>query len=175
MSTSSTSRPGIADVNAMTREDFVGSLGGIFEHASWVADETWGRLPFSDVDALHAAMIETVRSSPSERVLEFLNGHPELAGSEARAGTMTDDSKGEQSSAGLDALTAAEVAEMTELNKTYRESHGFPFILAVRDRDKDAVLKELRLRTERPTDVEWDEALTQIGFITRQRLGRLLG
>lgn len=174
MTTHDTPRFSQSDVNAMSREDFVAALGGIFEHAAWVAEEAYARLPLADAEALHAAMTDVVRAAPAERVLAFLNGHPELAGSEARAGTMTDDSTGEQKSAGLDALTAAEVAEMTNLNRDYRAAHGFPFILAVRGRDKDTVLKELRTRTARSTPVELEEALTQITHITHQRLTRLV-
>ncbi|QNS06103.1 2-oxo-4-hydroxy-4-carboxy-5-ureidoimidazoline decarboxylase [Streptomyces xanthii] len=174
MTTQDTSRLTLTDVNAMTREEFVAALGGIFEHAAWVAEEAHARLPLADAEALHAAMTDVVRAAPAERVLAFLNGHPELAGSEARAGTMTDDSTGEQKSAGLDSLSAAEVEEMTTLNRAYREAHGFPFILAVRGRDKETVLEELRTRTARPTPAEREEALTQITHITHQRLTRLV-
>ena len=45
-----------------------------------------------------------VRAAPRERQVEFLRGHPDLAGKAARAGAMTDDSKREQASVGLDSL-----------------------------------------------------------------------
>ena len=36
-------------------------------------------------------MMGAVRAAPRERQLEFLRGHPDLAGKAARAGAMTDD------------------------------------------------------------------------------------
>ena len=35
---------------------FVGAVGDVFEHASWVADAAFGHRPFPSVSALHAAM-----------------------------------------------------------------------------------------------------------------------
>ena len=64
------------------------------------------------VAALHAAMLDVVRRAPEEHKLAFLCGHPELAGREAQTGTMTAESTGEQSSAGLHALTGAERNEL---------------------------------------------------------------
>ena len=76
-------------------------------------------------------MLDVVRAAPDERQLAFLCGHPELAGREAQAGTMTTESVGEQK-APASALTSAELIEMQRLNRAYRERHGFPFIIAVR-------------------------------------------
>jgi len=83
-------------VNAMDSGDFVAALGSTFEHAPWVAEGAWASRPFASLDALHAAMMDVVRGAPRGTQVAFLCGHPELAGQEAQAGTMTSESVGEQ-------------------------------------------------------------------------------
>src|SRR6185295_72365 len=106
----------LAAVNAMDRDRFVASLGATFEHSPWVAESAWAARPFASVDALHAAMIQVVRGAPKAVQTAFLCAHPELAGREAQARTLTDDSKHEQASAGLDAMSRDEMVEMARLN-----------------------------------------------------------
>jgi 2-oxo-4-hydroxy-4-carboxy-5-ureidoimidazoline decarboxylase len=164
----------LAALNAMDRAAFIAVLGPTFENAPWVADGAWSQRPFASVTALHAAMLDVVRQAPDDRKLAFLCGHPELAGREAQAGTMTSESVGEQKSAGLNALTSAELEEMQRLNRAYRERHGFPFIIAVRANTKQQIFDAMRTRAARSTDVERGAALDQIGLITRGRINVLV-
>ena len=157
-------------VNALPQDEFVVAFGSTFEHSPWVAQGAWRARPFASIDALHGAMINMVRNAPRNIQIDFLCGHPELAGKEADAGTMTTESVGEQASAGLDALSRHEIDELRQLNQRYLESHGFPFIIAVRRYSKTQIFDQLRRRIERESDAELDEALAQIGTITRLRV-----
>ena len=145
-----------------------------FEHSSWIAGQAWAARPFASVEALHAAMLDVVRRAPRRVQVDFLCAHPELAGREAQAGTMTTDSVREQRSAGLDALTRDEMAEMKRLNAEYLARHGFPFIIAARRHTKEQIFAELRRRVAGDTGAEFAEAFAQIGTITRMRLGALV-
>jgi 2-oxo-4-hydroxy-4-carboxy-5-ureidoimidazoline decarboxylase len=164
----------LTTLNAMDRDAFAAVLGPAFENAPWVAAEAWSERPFASVAALHAAMLDVVRRAPEQRKLAFLCGHPELAGREAQSGTMTAESTGEQSSAGLNALTGAERDEMQRLNRAYRERHGFPFIIAVRANTKHQIFEAMRTRTSQATEIERGVALEQIGLITRGRIDALV-
>ncbi|NDP64231.1 2-oxo-4-hydroxy-4-carboxy-5-ureidoimidazoline decarboxylase [Polaromonas sp.] len=161
---------GLGAVNTLQQDDFVAAFGSTFEHSPWVAQGAWGARPFASIDALHGAMINMVRNAPRKTQIEFLRGHPELAGKEADAGTMTTESVGEQASAGLDALSRHEIDELRQLNQRYLKSHGFPFIIAVRRYSKTQIFDQLRRRIERDSDAELDEALAQIDTITRLRV-----
>ncbi|GAB3659347.1 2-oxo-4-hydroxy-4-carboxy-5-ureidoimidazoline decarboxylase [Ramlibacter alkalitolerans] len=164
----------LAEINAMDRDRFVASLGATFEHSPWVAEGAWAARPFGSVDDLHAAMIAIVRRAPQAVQVAFLCAHPELAGREAQASTLTDHSQREQASAGLDALSREEMAEMSRLNAEYRRRHGFPFIIAVRRHTKSQIFDALRSRVAADTVSEFVEALDQIAFITRARLRALV-
>src|SRR4051812_49051088 len=95
-------------LNTADQAGFVAALGDIYEHAPWVAEAVRGQRPFATLTALHEAMMAAVRAAPTEQQLAFVNGHPDLAGKAARAGTMTSDSVAEQASAGLDRLSETE-------------------------------------------------------------------
>jgi 2-oxo-4-hydroxy-4-carboxy-5-ureidoimidazoline decarboxylase len=162
----------LADINQLDRVRFVAALGGVFEHSPWVAAEAWAGRPFASIDALHRAMIGVVRATSREVRIEFLRGHPELAGKEAQAGTMTDHSTAEQ--AGLNALTRTQLETLRALNAEYAARHGFPFVIAVLANTRAQIFEALRTRIQRDTDTEIEAALDQIAIITRLRLGRLL-
>jgi len=162
----------LAHVNQLDRVRFVAALGGVFEHSPWVATQAWAERPFGSIDHLHRTMIDVVRATSREVRIDFLRMHPELAGKEAQAGTMTDHSTAEQ--AGLNALTRDELQTLRRLNAEYAAKHGFPFIIAVLKNTRSQIFEALRTRIKRDTDTELDAAIEQISIITRLRLGRLL-
>jgi len=168
MTTSTLTISAVAD---MDRDVFIDTLGDLFEHAPWVAEAAWAVRPFATEDALHRSMLEAVRAAPLPRQIAFLRGHPELAGKEAQAGTMTGHSTFEQR--GLDALAHEQVAELRSLNAAYAQRHGFPFIISVLGHTRAGIFDALRMRIHRDTDTEREEALRQIGLITRRRLAAL--
>ena len=160
----------LATVNGMDKEAFVAAFGGIFEHSPWVAERAYDRRPFASVADLHAAMAEAVRAAPREQQTALLLAHPDLAGKEARTGSMTASSVAEQASAALDRLSPAEMARIVELNRSYRDRHGFPFIVAVRHYTKAGIFHEFERRIGSDTESEHAWALSQVFAITRIRL-----
>jgi 2-oxo-4-hydroxy-4-carboxy-5-ureidoimidazoline decarboxylase len=126
----------LASLSAATCDDFVAALGGVFEHTPWIAERAYAARPFASVDALHRAMVAALAAAAPEAKLALIRAHPELAGKEAAAGTLAVDSRGEQSSAGLDRCTADELARLRAGNRAYREKFGFPFVMAVKHRDR---------------------------------------
>ena len=160
----------IDTVNRMDRPTFVATFGGIFEHSPWVAARAYEKAPFSDPKALHAAMVAAVQASTRDEQLTLLRAHPDLAGKEAREGTMTASSVVEQASAALDRLTPDEMARISDLNRAYRVRHGFPFIVAVRHYTKAGILHEFERRLRDDTETELGCALQQVFAITGLRI-----
>jgi len=163
----------LAELNALGEREFVALLGGIFEHSPWVAQQTFAARPFSSPDALHAAMMAAVRAASRQQQLALVRAHPELAGAEANAGRLTADSSSEQARLGFTSPSRDEMLKMAELNRRYRDRHGFPCIVALRlHATRGSVMDEMARRVENPTDVELAAALEQIGHITRGRLDK---
>jgi 2-oxo-4-hydroxy-4-carboxy-5-ureidoimidazoline decarboxylase len=165
------------DVETLNRMDapaFAGALAHVFEHAPWVAERAAGRRPFRDREALHRAMTEVVRAAGQSEQEALICGHPELAGKAAIARDLTPDSSREQSGAGLDRLTRAEYERFHVLNTAYRKKFGFPFIMAVKGRNKDEILAAFGQRLENDRAIEFATALDQIGRIATFRLADLV-
>lgn len=161
-------------INAMDRAAFVVKFGGIFEKSPWVAEQAWEKRPFANIDDMHAAMVTVAKNAPAAQQLALLQSHPDLAGKEAQAGTMTASSVAEQASAGLNALLPAELAELTSLNAAYKAKFGFPFIIAVRMHTKEGIFFEFRRRLQNDTQAEFANDLQNVYIITRLRLNKLL-
>jgi 2-oxo-4-hydroxy-4-carboxy-5-ureidoimidazoline decarboxylase len=170
-----TAAPTLAGLSAAPRQEFVRALGGIFERTPWIAERAYERRPFADVDALHAAMLAALAAAPREAKLALICAHPELAGKEAAAGTMTADSVGEQASAGLDRCSAEELARLRAGNAAYREKFGFPFVMAVKGKSRPEILAALAERIGNTREAEFARCLDEIGRIARLRLDALLG
>jgi OHCU decarboxylase len=161
----------------MDRAAFVAAYGGVFEHSPWVAERAWdGELgPHHDtaVGLWHAMAMQFRVASDAER-MGVLRAHPDLAGKLAAAKRLTAESTAEQASAGLDALTDAERARFTVLNKAYAERFGFPFIIAVRDHTKAQILAAFETRIANTPAEEFATACRQVERIARLRLDALL-
>lgn len=153
---------------------FTAVLGHLFEHSPWVAEETWGRRPFSDESHLHTALCTTMRAASPERQLALIRAHPDLAGRLALQKKLTAESNKEQASAGLDQLTDAELAEFQRLNDAYRAKFGFPFIICARLNAKSAILAAMQVRLPNDPRTEHDAALVEISKIAGLRLRDVL-
>ncbi|KAJ8611849.1 hypothetical protein CTAYLR_005790 [Chrysophaeum taylorii] len=153
-----------ADVIA-SREAFVGALGGIYESSPWVAERAYGTGAVESVTTLAATMRRVVDAATDGEKLALLNAHPDLATKAATA-----ESRAEQRSAGLDALTPAEMARFEFLNDSYKSRFGFPFVLAVRNATKRAILGAFERRVNSDPDLEKAECLAQVHKIAWMRL-----
>ncbi len=166
----------LSRLNSLDATGFTDDLGGLFEHSPWVAALTAPSRPFATVRLLHETMAGVVRDAGEARQLALIRAHPELAGKEAAAGTMTDDSTSEQSRLGLTRLARGDFERLSELNRRYRETFGFPCIIALRRHSSLASVLaafEQRLANSRAIEIEF--ALGEIGHITEGRLVQRLG
>ncbi|MBV7409261.1 allantoinase PuuE [Maritimibacter sp. DP1N21-5] len=168
---------GLIAPSALDKPAFVAKFGSIFEHSPWIAERAWeaeiGPAHDSAI-GLHAALTRQFRAASHDERLGVLTAHPDLAGKLAAAKRLTAESTEEQASAGLDALTVEEHDAFTRLNTAYVEKHGFPFIIAVRDHDKQGILNAFRRRVDNDTETEFSEACRQVERIALHRLKALL-
>jgi 2-oxo-4-hydroxy-4-carboxy-5-ureidoimidazoline decarboxylase len=163
----------LAQINSLSREDFVCVIGPVFEDSPWIADATWSKRPlrpFKSIDALHGALCKTVQASKEDKQVDLIRAHPDLVGRAALAGTLTAASTSEQASAGLDKLTADEISLFQKLNQTYRDKFGFPFVICARLNKKEAILKGFEVRLEHSRKEEIKTALAEIEKIAYLRL-----
>lgn len=157
----------------MPRALFVEIFGSVYEHTPQIAQAVHraGLTTSHDTaEGLHAAMAAAMQAMSKDEKLKLINGHPDLAGRLAIADQLTQDSRKEQGSAGLNTLTPEEMARFTALNDTYRKRFGFPFIMAVKGQSKDTILKAFERRIANDPAAEFETALQEIEKIALLRL-----
>ena len=71
-------------------------------------------------------------------------------------------------------MTDAERARFETLNSQYVAKHGFPFIIAVKDHDKDGILRQFETRIANATEDEFTTACARVERIARLRLEDML-
>lgn len=162
-------------INGLDRAAFAARLGHLFEHSPWVAEAAWGQRPFRDAAQLQAALGAALRAAPREKQLALIRAHPDLAGRLAQQHQLTAESTREQASAGLDRLSAEELAAFQQNNAAYLARFGFPFIVCARLTHKAAILAAMRTRLANSPEAEFAAALGEIEKIARLRLDDVLG
>jgi 2-oxo-4-hydroxy-4-carboxy-5-ureidoimidazoline decarboxylase len=159
--------------DAMDELAFGALLGPVVEHSPWVAQRAWAARPFADRDQLFQAMAGVILGASRVEQLALLRSHPELAGHEARQGTMTADSQSEQGRLGLTALDAHTVQRIEQLNRRYRERFGVPFIVALRlHANLASVLRAFERRLQNDVATELGESLQEVCEVMRGRLNQ---
>lgn len=160
----------------LDRARFLQIQGRVYEHSPWIAETLWdaGLKPAHDeVEALHRDLAAIVDAAPHEKQRALLNAHPDLAGRLAVRGELTAESTSEQAGAGLDKCSPEEFRRFTELNDAYKKKFGFPFILAVKGKNRAEILQNFERRIGNDPETEFRTALDQVHRIALFRLMEL--
>ena len=99
-------------------------------------------------------MTQIYESSSKNEILNILNAHPKLAVEK----NLTEHSSKEQSRANLKNCTQEEYDEFKILNNNYEKKFGFPFIIAVKGKDKIEILNNFRQRINNGVELEFKES-----------------
>ncbi len=156
----------IAMLNQMSQAEFIEAIGSVFEHTPEIAAEAWRSRPFVDVQNLHQVMAAIVLKMSDAEQLKLICAHPDL-GSKFK---MAEASVQEQSTVGLDQLSATEYNYFQSLNQAYKNKFTFPFIIAVRNHTKNTILSAFEQRLQNDLEVEKKQAIAEIIEIARWRL-----
>ncbi|MBL0918107.1 MAG: 2-oxo-4-hydroxy-4-carboxy-5-ureidoimidazoline decarboxylase [Hydrogenophaga sp.] len=155
-------------------------LDGLYEHSPWVVERALAQRPFPTLAALKWALVRSLATATREEQLALIRAHPELAGKAMVANTLTAESTGEQSRAGLTHCTPEEFARLQQLNADYNARFGFPFIVAVRGPrgsglTRQQIIATFERRLHNPVAFEREEALRNIHRIAEIRLADKFG
>ena len=153
-------------------------LDGVYEHSLWVAQAALAHRPFRSLAHLKWVLADSVAQAGHEQQLALIKAHPMLAAKPVSG--LTTESQTEQRLAGLWQATAAQSRQLQDLNRTYLQSFGWPFIIAVRGPrglglTPQAILQELERRLEASPSDEFAECLRQIHRIAETRLNDKCG
>ena len=160
----------INKINELTKNDFISVFGNIFEKTKWIADSAYNLKPYKSSSELSAMIMKIYENTTKENYLKIFNAHPELA----VENRLTDDSKNEQNNSNLNQCTDEEFNEFKILNNKYKKKFGFPFIIAVKGKNKSEILDNFRKRTNNKINLEFKEAKEQVKKIASYRLNEII-
>ena len=160
----------INKVNKLNKSDFISIFGNVFEKTEWIAERVFDYLPYKNFDNLRLKFFKIYNESNKESIIKILNSHPELVVEQK----LTNDSKKEQKGAGLNECSKEEVEEFKKLNLNYKKKFGFPFIIAVKGKNKNDILNYFRTRIKNSFDEEFIEAKKQVGEIATFRFKEII-
>ena len=86
---------------------------------------------------------------------------------------LTNDSEKEQKNASLNQCSDEEFNEFIKLNTDYKKKFGFPFIIAVKGKNKNEILMNFRQRIKNDVESEFLEAKKQVKKIATFRLNEI--
>lgn len=158
------------DLNTLSKNEFITIFGSIFEKSEWIANETFELKPFKNSKDLVDKMINIYNSCSIDKILKILNLHPKLAIEKK----LSSFSSKEQTGAELDKCSKEELIEFNKLNFDYEKKFKFPFIIAVKGKNKDQILENFRIRIKNNYEEEFQEAKKQVTKIALFRLNEIL-
>ena len=156
--------------NKLSKAEFISIFRNIFEKTEWIAERCYESKPYNNLDELVSKMMKIFENIEKERHLEILNSHPDLAVEKK----LTEDSKNEQKNASLNQCTDEEFVEFKKLNEKYKKKFGFPFIIAVKGKNKKEILNSFRQRITNNINLEFEEAKKQVKKIANFRLSGII-
>ena len=158
------------DLNTLSKNEFITIFGSIFEKSEWIANETFELKPFKNSKDLVDKMINIYDSCSIDKILKILNLHPKLAIEKK----LSSFSSKEQTGAELDKCSKEELIEFNKLNFDYEKKFKFPFIIAIKGKNKDQILENFRIRIKNNYEEEFQEAKKQVTKIALFRLNEIL-
>lgn len=158
------------EVNKLNPQDFTRVFADIAELSPWVAERAATMRPFKSISHMVESFTDIVRKADQTAQIALIRAHPDLADKATIAATDDSPSKSEQTSAGLDQLTADEFTHFQNYNAAYVTRFGFPFIFAVKGADKHMILDAFAARMPNSREQEFQTALEQINRIMSFRL-----
>ena len=170
----------LQQINSLPRSEAAALLQGLYEHSDWIAEQALDARPFASTAALKYAMVQVLQRAGRDAQIALVRAHPELAGKAMVSKSLTAESTNEQSKAGLTDCTPEEFAHIQQLNASYNDKFGFPFILAVRGPrgtglTRQQIIRTFERRLHNHPEYELAECLRNIHRIVEIRLNDKLG
>ena len=160
----------IKKINSLDKSEFLSIFGNVFEKSKWISEKVFDKKPFKNLESFVSEIIGIYENSDNKTILEILNLHPELAVEKK----LTADSEVEQSKANLKQCTSVEFDEFKKLNIEYKKKFNFPFIIAVKGKNKHEILNYFKERINNSLDEEFIEAKKQVKKIATFRLEEIV-
>ena len=162
-----------------SKESFMQVFANLYEHSPWVAERAY--LPtklkreYNDLQNFHSLLSEVLLDSDTDLQQELILAHPMLKAKRAENTELSKFSTIEQESAGLDNCSDKEIAMFEVLNEKYFLKFKFPFIMAIKEKNKNDIMSGFALRQQNSIELEKQNAIAEINKIAWLRIKEIYG
>ena len=160
-------------------EAFLKTFENLYEHTPWFVEKS---LPlvladkkYNSLEKFHELLSNIMLNAEADLQENLIVAHPTLAGKKAQNNELTDFSTTEQKSAGLSDCSDSEIELFEELNREYFAKFDFPFIMAVKEKNKSDIILQFKERIENSKNQERSNALDEINKIAWLRIKEIYG
>ena len=159
-------RLSLDEVNALADEEFARTFASLFQGDHGIAVAVASQRPFESIYELRRAFHDALFDADDDAQRSLIGSYPDIAAKVA----LGQESRRDQSHAGLDRLDPLEYEHFDELNDAYRAKFGHPFLICVRENTKESILDSFERRLSNTPRQEQMAALVEIGKIANLRL-----
>jgi 2-oxo-4-hydroxy-4-carboxy-5-ureidoimidazoline decarboxylase len=160
-------------------KEFLEVFQNLYEHSPWFVEQSLVHVAaddkYNNLEKFHQLLSEIMLQAKSELQDNLIVAHPMLAGKKTQNNELTDFSTTEQKSAGLNDCSDNEIELFKELNNKYFSKFNFPFIMAVKEKNKSEILVSFKKRQENSHLQERLNALNEINKIAWLRIKEIYG
>ncbi len=168
-----------SELASHSSEKFLKTFKNLYEHSPWFVEQSLEAVAlnekYNNLEKFHEILSEIMLSSNSDMQNDLITAHPLLAGKKAQNNELTDFSTTEQKSAGLNDCTDDEIKLFEKLNEEYFSKFNFPFIMAVKEKNKSEIISTFLERKNNSRDEERANALVEINKIAWLRIKEIYG
>ena len=159
--------------------EFLEVFNNLYEHSPWFIEQSLNYVEaddkYNNLEKFHQLLCEIMLQANNDLQDKLILSHPMLAGKKAQNNDLTDFSKTEQKSAGLNDCNDSEIKLFKELNHQYFIKFNFPFIMAVKEKNKSEILSSFKSRQKNTVAQERLNALNEINKIAWLRIKEIYG
>jgi len=167
------------DLAKNSSKEFLETFKNVYEHSPWIAEQAFELVltnnEYNSLEVFHQLLCEIMLQADSDLQDNLILSHPMLAGKKAQNNELTDFSTTEQKSAGLNDCNDSEIKLFEELNHQYFVKFNFPFIMAVKEKNKSDIISSFKERKENSRLDEKSNALNEINKIAWLRIKEIYG
>jgi 2-oxo-4-hydroxy-4-carboxy-5-ureidoimidazoline decarboxylase len=164
----------LTQLNELQPSEFHELFVNVVEHWSQAAIFVSALLPFKTYGHLFEGFNRYLDKLSAETKVNLLRQHPDLAGKLFDNGMLTHDSQLEHEAGGLDKLAASQKQVIRQLNESYKNKFGFPFIVCVRENKFESILSGLQQRINNTKEQEIEIEMAEVKKICRLRICQIV-
>ena len=163
------------NINQIDKIDFISSFENIFEESKFITEIVETKRPFKNKNHMILNFLMIFDDLEKEIKINIIKKHPDLADKVKINKGLSRLSDDEQSRSGLKDCTEDEFHMFQKLNYNFKEKFNIPFILAVRNKNKNEIIEDFKNRLNNSdVEKEIEISINQVREIAKLRLEEII-